>query len=1260
MNRWKQTVWRWVAPLMGLLFVVTAAALLPGCGASSDNGKVLGQACEQTSECVEGLECRGKKCRTPLENNPPLAIASVTPTDATIGQKIDLDGTSSSDPENQLLSYKWTLTSIPDGSQATIVSAEEAKTSFVPDLAGEYKIQLEVSDGTNSKKSVEITVSVKEGENTPPVANAGKDQRKEPGEEAQLDGSESKDPDGGELTYQWRFVTKPEGSQANIEKPDTAKPTFKTDKEGRYIIELEVTDSRKAVATDRVTVEVMKDLYLKPTVASVAPAQGTIETVVDVVIKGDGFAAGAKVVLGPKEYETTFVSKQELKASLDLGGQTPGDESLSVMNPSGEKSAGTTFKVLDIPTPELTKLDPEFSFTGVKSVEVKVIGKNFVSTSEVLFAKTPLKTTFKSETELVATLDLSQTPTGEYEIGVRSPGGRVAATQLKFKVLDEMLPPVLNVLNPPNGNTNTKIDFSVHGTAFAEGAVIVFDGKDLPSKRIRRDEIQVDGKLDLTGYKDGEYKVHVRNPDGNKSKEQIFNVIGINPTPTVDRVLPFNVYIGTVTTLAIYGSRFNPKTAKFFIDKTEYTVNRQRSSATYLEVKIDTTTGTWKSGDFDAYVVNPGATPQDDRKSKPFKLTITHPTPSIDAITPGGWSLGCDADVLVTGRNFVPASKLYFGSTVYEANPTNPEFKLTIDPNGTKMTFKVLKKNLSLTTYQVYITNGPSAKSSTIPFPIRNNTDVPSIREIRPAVGAADTVVSTLMYYNYPNYFRPGSIAYLDGKVQATSCRLSSSNDYCYDLTVAMDLTGFKPGEYDVKVGNPCGKSQSAALKFLVTPPPDAYLSQIVPSYAKVGEKKIITIKGDNFSNKASIYYGTKKLDIVYKSGKEITTKDPIDFSTKGTTNIYVDNGNGKKTAEVPFSVFDPNPKLTITQLSLHSLKRGSFYNSIIIQGTGFTKNSKVFLDSKLTSSSFQTSGQITMTSVDFRTIKAGTYMVYVEDNGVKSNIVPIFAEPLPPPSIRYLSPASIQVGKSTSTYLYVYGDGFCTGSSRCSTNPTVTVTGPDKKDYSSKFTINYTYSTYVRGTFNLSGLAAGGYQFRVALPTGEKSQPGIFQLTPPPPPVATSVTPPVAFRGNDQQQVSIVGSNLVKGDFIIFNNDTLNPLVGTSSSATQLNATIDLSKIKYAGKYPLYVKRCLDQNCTKFEKSAEVFLNVQDPPCLAAGGVQCSTFMKPAGSEACAQINGQQVCRPTCKVKADCSALKGAPSSAACAPIGGGVSVCR
>lgn len=1246
-----------VGRLMGLCFVLLLMFVMPAC--SSNNGKKgLGEDCQSTEECgstVDGvaLECRSKKCRTPLENNPPKAIASIDPTDASVGQKVTLDGSGSSDPENQLLSFRWFLTAVPSGSKAQVAEPNAQKTTIVPDLAGEYKIQLEVGDGKSKAKSVEILLRAKEGNNAPPVANAGADIQKEPGETVQLDGSGSTDPEGETLSFLWKFVTKPDGSTVNLENPDTAKPSFKADKEGRYILELEVSDPRKATSTDRVTVEILKDLYLEPEVTSVTPSQGTIETTVDVVVKGDKFTQDAKVTIATKTYPATFISRQELKTSLDLSGLTPGDLELTVANPNGKRSKPVTFKVQDIPIPELTKLDPEFSFEGVKEVTIKVIGKNFVSTSEVLFTTTQLLTTFKSETELEAKLNLSQTGRGDYTIAVRSPGGRLSTNKLTFKVLEQMPAPVLNVLNPPSGKAGERIDFSAHGTGFSEGAVIVFNDKPIPTKRIRRDEVQADPKLDLSSYNDGEYKVWVKNPDGNISNKETFTVIGKNPVPVIDRILPFNVFIGTDTKLTIYGSRFDAAKAKFLIGQTEYPIDRNRSSATYLEATVDTTKGTWSSGDFDAYVVNPGATPAEDKKSAPFKLTITHPTPSIDAITPGGWSLGCDADVLVTGRNFVQASKLFFGSTEFSINPSNAEFKLTVDAGGEKMSFKLLKKNLSLTTYNVYVENGPNAKSSTVPFPIRNNTELPGIREIRPGVGAADTVVSVVLYYiSSPTvmYFRPGAVAYLNGVKMPTVCSLSSANDYCYDLTVTLDLTGIKPGSHQITVANPCGQP-SQPMSFLVLDPPDPMISQISPAYVTVGDQKSLTIKGINFSKNAKIWVGSAAYDIAFTSETEISTKTPIDFKTPGVLELYVVNGNSKQTIKVPYSVFPPNTPLTITQLSSHTLKRGQVHSNILIQGSGFSSNSKVYVNGSVVASTFQTTAQITISQLDFRTIKASTLRVYVEENGQKSNEVTLLAEPLPPPIISYLSPASYQVGQASTTYLYIYGDLFCSGTSSCSVNPTVHVTGPDNKNYSANFKISYSYSTFIRGDFSMTGLRSGAYQFVVEIPTGERSGPGIFQLTPPPPPVATSLSPPLAYRGNDQQQVNIIGSNFdISNDIVVFNNDIINPLVpdAKTSTSTSLRITVNLTKVRYGGKYPLYVKRCKDTGCTQFDKTQEVFLNVEDPPC-SAGGVNCATDMTPAGSEGCATINSQQVCRPKCTITADCTKLLGAPTTATC-----------
>jgi hypothetical protein len=71
---------------------------------------------------------------------------------------VTLNGTLSHDPEGQPLTYAWTLTAVPSGSQARLSSATQVSPSFVADIAGTYQATLIVSNGTNA--SLPSTVSI--------------------------------------------------------------------------------------------------------------------------------------------------------------------------------------------------------------------------------------------------------------------------------------------------------------------------------------------------------------------------------------------------------------------------------------------------------------------------------------------------------------------------------------------------------------------------------------------------------------------------------------------------------------------------------------------------------------------------------------------------------------------------------------------------------------------------------------------------------------------------------------------------------------------------------------------------------------------------------------------------------------------------------------------------------------------------------------------------------------------------------------------
>jgi len=94
-----------------------------------------------------------------VADDRPEADAGDDQTVAT-GETVFLDGSASSDPNDDPLTYGWTLIEKPEGSTASLTDADTATPSFVADLDGEYEVMLVVSDGILSDDdTVEITAN---------------------------------------------------------------------------------------------------------------------------------------------------------------------------------------------------------------------------------------------------------------------------------------------------------------------------------------------------------------------------------------------------------------------------------------------------------------------------------------------------------------------------------------------------------------------------------------------------------------------------------------------------------------------------------------------------------------------------------------------------------------------------------------------------------------------------------------------------------------------------------------------------------------------------------------------------------------------------------------------------------------------------------------------------------------------------------------------------------------------------------------------
>lgn len=92
-------------------------------------------------------------------------------------------------------------------------------------------------------------------DNSAPYADAGSDIEAILGDVIQLDGSDSDDPDGDELSYLWDFISMPPNSTTYLINDTRDDPSFYADADGTYVVLLTVTDGL-ASSQDEVEVSI--------------------------------------------------------------------------------------------------------------------------------------------------------------------------------------------------------------------------------------------------------------------------------------------------------------------------------------------------------------------------------------------------------------------------------------------------------------------------------------------------------------------------------------------------------------------------------------------------------------------------------------------------------------------------------------------------------------------------------------------------------------------------------------------------------------------------------------------------------------------------------------------------------------------------------------------------------------------------------------------------------------------------------------------
>lgn len=193
------------------------------------------------------------KVSSPSSNKKPSAAISTSPDPAEgeVPFTVEFDGTGSSDPDGNIVSYEWNFGDDTTGSGSN--------PSHTYENQGNYKVELTVTDNNGGIDRTEVViVANSSAENETPEAVISTDPSPAEGNiplEVDFDGSSSSDPDGEIVSYEWNFGD-PGSGESNTTTGETATHIFYDF--GTFTVTLTVVDNDGA--TDFAEVEVTANI----------------------------------------------------------------------------------------------------------------------------------------------------------------------------------------------------------------------------------------------------------------------------------------------------------------------------------------------------------------------------------------------------------------------------------------------------------------------------------------------------------------------------------------------------------------------------------------------------------------------------------------------------------------------------------------------------------------------------------------------------------------------------------------------------------------------------------------------------------------------------------------------------------------------------------------------------------------------------------------------------------------------------------------
>ncbi|MCY3600446.1 MAG: PKD domain-containing protein, partial [Gemmatimonadetes bacterium] len=480
-----------------------------------------------------------------IPNEPPDADAGP---DQTVreGERVDLDGTGSSDSDGTIAGWKWTGPLALTGSG----TSTPYFTAPVTGATKSYTFTLEVTDDDGATDSDKVTIKVVPNE--PPDADAGPDQTAKEGERVDLDGTDSSDSDGNIAGWKWTGPVALTGSGTST--PYFTAPTTGATKS--YTFTLEVEDNEGATDTDKVTITVEPDTTTTPPPNHSPRPKGTIRDRsvergksggVDVA---DYFSDpdGDQLTYTAYSSKTTVATVSVTGSRVAFNGIAVGEATITVTasDPDGEE-AHQKFKVTvtDPPPPPPTNRAPRVesaiparSVESGKTVTVRVSSHFSDPDGDALtYAARSSATAVATVSVSGSTVSVKGVAKGRADVTVtaRDPGGKTASQSFRVTVTD-----------PPPTNRAPRVESAIPARSVESGKTVPVrvsshfsdpDGDALTyaarSSATAVATVSVSGStVSVKGVAKGRADVTVTARDpGGKTASQSFRVTVTDPSP---------------------------------------------------------------------------------------------------------------------------------------------------------------------------------------------------------------------------------------------------------------------------------------------------------------------------------------------------------------------------------------------------------------------------------------------------------------------------------------------------------------------------------------------------------------------------------------------------------------------------------------------------------------------------------------------------------------------------------------------------------